>query len=99
MTAKADKSKDYLIMCSYIELYNEELRDLLHLNDKVKLELRESPEKGIFIKELKKVPVTSSAEIFKYLKFGNQNRTTGETLMNSESSRSHSIFTIYAESM
>jgi len=35
--AKSDKSKDYLIMCSYVELYNEELRDLLHFNDKIKL--------------------------------------------------------------
>jgi len=37
--------------------------------------------------------------MMKYLKIGNQNRTTGETLMNSESSRSHSIFTIYMESL
>ena len=60
-TAKADKSKDFLIMCSYIELYNEELRDLLHINEKGKLELRESPEKGIFIKDLKKIPITTVA--------------------------------------
>ena len=37
--------------------------------------------------------------MMKYLKVGNQNRTTGETLMNSESSRSHSIFTLYVESL
>lgn len=37
--------------------------------------------------------------MMKYLKIGNQNRTTGETLMNTESSRSHSIFTIYVESL
>jgi len=30
-------------MCSYIELYNEELRDLLHITENRKLELRESP--------------------------------------------------------
>jgi kinesin family protein 3/17 len=86
-------------MCSYIELYNEELRDLLHINEKFKLELRESPEKGVFIKDVKKIPITSVAEMMKYLKIGNQNRTTGETLMNTESSRSHSIFTIYVESL
>lgn len=57
--AKADSSKDFLIMCSFIELYNEEIRDLLHPNCKQKLELRESPEHGIFIKDLKKVAVTS----------------------------------------
>lgn len=56
--AKADSSKDFLIMCSFIELYNEEIRDLLGAS-KQKLELRESPEQGIFIKDLKKVSVTS----------------------------------------
>ncbi|XP_031472479.1 uncharacterized protein LOC116244724 [Nymphaea colorata] len=76
-----------------------QLRDLLHINEKFKLELRESPEKGVFIKDVKKVPITTVAEMMKYLKIGNQNRTTGETLMNTESSRSHSIFTIYVESL
>ena len=74
--AKTDKNKDYLIMCSYLELYNEELRDLLNFNDKMKLELRESPEKGIFVKDLKKVAVTSAGEMMKYIKIGNQNRVT-----------------------
>lgn len=47
-------------MCSFIELYNEEIRDLLNpTNTKQKLELRESPEHGIFIKDLKKLAVTS----------------------------------------
>ena len=39
-TAQTDKTKDYLVMCSYVELYNEEIRDLLHFNEKTKLELR-----------------------------------------------------------
>ena len=60
-TAQKDSTKDYLIMCSYVELYNEDLRDLLNFNEKTKLELRQSPEKGIFIKDLKKVAVTSSS--------------------------------------
>jgi hypothetical protein len=70
-------------MCSYVELYNEEIRDLLHSNDKAKLDLRESPEKGIFIKDLKKVNITEKEEMMRCLKIGNLNRTTGETLMNS----------------
>jgi kinesin family protein 3/17 len=48
---------------------------------------------------LRKIPITTPAEAMNYMKIGNQNRTTGETLMNSESSRSHSIFTIYVESL
>ena len=46
-------------MCSYIELYNEQIRDLLSSNPKVKLQLRESTDIGIFIKDLRKMAVTS----------------------------------------
>ena len=69
-------------MCSFIELYNQEIRDLLNPSNKQKLQLRESPEQGIFIKDLKKIAVTSEEEMMKYLKMGNQNRTTGNKYLN-----------------
>lgn len=46
-------------MCSFIELYNEEIRDLLVQGTKQKLELRESPDQGLFIKDVKKMAITS----------------------------------------
>ena len=89
--------------CSYLEIYNEEIRDLLSKstssssNDTKKLELKEDPNKGIFVKDLSYYIVKSISEIEKLMIQGTSNRKTGETAMNKDSSRSHSIFTIYIE--
>jgi len=61
------------------------------------LELKEDPDKGVFIKDLTQGVVKSIPEIEKYMNFGTNNRKTASTNMNNESSRSHSIFTIYIE--
>ena len=62
------------------------------------MELKESPDKGVFIKDLTKNIVKSVAEMDKWMNEGTKNRSVGETLMNKDSSRSHSIFTLYVES-
>jgi kinesin family protein 3/17 len=92
------KNKAFLVKCSYIEIYNEEIRDLLNYNEKTKLELKESPDKGIFIKDLKKQDVKNTSDIANAMESGNSHRVVGETAMNSKSSRSHAIFIIYVES-
>lgn len=89
--------KKFLIRCSYLEIYNEEVRDLLGKNAEQKLDLKEDPEKGVYAKDLNMVIVKRIAEIEKCMDKGNGNRKTGETAMNKDSSRSHSIFTIYVE--
>ena len=93
----SSKDKNFLVRCSYIEIYNEEIRDLLSDNVKAKLELKESNEKGVFIKDLNMIIVKSVSEMEKFMTIGNHCRTTKETLMNNTSSRSHSIFSIYIE--
>lgn len=93
----SSKDKNFLVRCSYIEIYNEEIRDLLSDNVKAKLELKESQDKGVFIKDLNMMIVKSVAEMDRFMNLGNNSRTTGETLMNKDSSRSHSIFSIYIE--
>ena len=46
------EEKKFLVRCSYIEIYNEDIRDLLSKDTKEKKDLKESPEKGLFIKDL-----------------------------------------------
>lgn len=89
--------KNYLIRCSFIEIYNEEIHDLIGKDWKIKLELKENPEKGVFIKDVAMHVVKSVKEIEQLMDYGTKNRTVGETAMNKDSSRSHSIFTIYIE--
>jgi hypothetical protein len=86
-----------LVRCSFIEIYNEEIHDLLSKDIKAKYELKESSDKGIFIKDLNMHVVKTVKEMEDYMNQGNGNRSTGETLMNKDSSRSHSIFTLYVE--
>jgi Kinesin motor domain len=89
--------KNFLIRCSFIEIYNEEIHDLIGPDVKAKLELKESTDKGVFIKGLSMQIVKSIPEIEKLMNYGSKNRSVGETAMNKDSSRSHSIFTIYIE--
>jgi len=92
-----NKKKKFLIRCSYLEIYNEAIRDLLAKNIDNKLDIKEDPDKGVFVKNLTTCIVKSIPEIEAYMDHGTKHRMTGETAMNKESSRSHSIFTIYIE--
>jgi hypothetical protein len=93
----AEKEKKFLVRCSYLEIYNEQILDLLSKNHSQNLAIKEDPNKGIYVKDLTNVIVKSVPEIEKALYAGMKNRKTGETAMNKESSRSHSIFTIFIE--
>jgi len=90
------QSKKFLVRCSFVEIYNEEVRDLL-INNNKKLDIREDPKKGIFIKDLTYATLKDTEDIQQCLDKGNKNRHVGATSMNDQSSRSHSIFTVYLE--
>ena len=62
-----------------------------------KLEMREDPKSGVFVKDLNIIQVKNTSEIEKHLNYGNKNKHIGETSMNQESSRSHCIFSVYIE--
>ncbi|KAJ1409007.1 P-loop containing nucleoside triphosphate hydrolase protein [Ochromonadaceae sp. CCMP2298] len=95
---KASKDIQFLIRCSYLELYNEEIKDLLSVQkNPPKCELKEDPNKGVYVKGLTDVVCESAEDLNKMLDKGLASRTTASTLMNAESSRSHSIFTIIVE--
>ncbi|RDD45025.1 Kinesin-like protein KIF17 [Trichoplax sp. H2] len=87
----------YLIRASYLEIYNETIRDLLAKDVKNNLEVKEHPEKGVYVKDLLSIPVYSTIDMERLMNIGGKNRSVGATLMNADSSRSHSIFTISLE--
>ena len=89
-------SKKFLVRCSFVEIYNEEVRDLL-VSKSTKLDIREDPKKGVFVKDLTYVTLKDTEDIQKCLDRGNKNRHVGHTSMNDQSSRSHSLFTVYLE--
>lgn len=92
-----DTSKCFLVRCSFMEIYNEEIRDLLKYDPNSKLELKEGKEQSVYVKGLSLETAGSVADLKKWMESGGRHRTTKETMMNERSSRSHAIFTIYIE--
>ncbi len=88
---------EFTVRVSFLELYNEELQDLLvpgGSGEAKKLKLMEVEKKGVVVQNLEEVTVLNSNDIFEILQRGIQQRATAATNMNKNSSRSHSIFTM-----
>ncbi|XP_014374008.1 kinesin-like protein KIF15 [Alligator sinensis] len=95
---KAGTGKSFLCKCSFIEIYNEQIFDLLD-SASAGLFLREHIKKGVFVVGAVEQVLTSAAEAYQVLTMGWRNRRVASTSMNRESSRSHAVFTITIESM
>ena len=101
------KDREYKIKFWYLEIYNENIRDLLKFIDRPSntiinedneyLDLREDPIKGITVSGITEVNVNNSNDMLKILKRGNRNRTIEATGANETSSRSHAIFQLSLE--
>uniref|UniRef100_A0A8D1VB43 Kinesin motor domain-containing protein n=1 Tax=Sus scrofa TaxID=9823 RepID=A0A8D1VB43_PIG len=81
---------------SYLEIYNERVRDLLRRKSSktFNLRVREHPKEGPYVEDLSKHLVQNYSDVEELMDAGNINRTTAATGMNDVSSRSHAIFTI-----
>lgn len=88
------QNQQYLVRASYLEIYQEEIRDLLSKEPGKRLELKENPETGVYIKDLSSFVTKNVKEIEHVMNLGNQTRAVGSTHMNEVSSRSHAIFVI-----
>ncbi|KAJ1523618.1 hypothetical protein ONE63_001461 [Megalurothrips usitatus] len=84
----------YRTEVSYLEIYNERVRDLLSPATNHSLRVREHPRLGPYVQDLSRHLVTNYPEIEELMVRGNNVRTTASTNMNDVSSRSHAIFTI-----
>ncbi|XP_051478040.1 kinesin-like protein KIF18A [Apus apus] len=81
------------VAVSYLEVYNEQIRDLLVSSGP--LAVREDAEKGVVVQGLTLHQPKSAEEILQMLDYGNKNRTQHPTDVNASSSRSHAVFQIY----
>ncbi|KAM6954175.1 kinesin-like protein KIF3C [Aplochiton taeniatus] len=95
----SQSDRQYLVRASYLEIYREEVRDLLDPNHGTAraLDLRESPESGVYVRDLTSCVCKSVKEIEEVMNVGNQARAVGATDMNEHSSRSHALFLITVE--
>ncbi|KAI3469226.1 hypothetical protein Pfo_025889 [Paulownia fortunei] len=87
----------YSCKCSFLEIYNEQITDLLEPSS-TNLQLREDLKKGVYVENLTEHSVRTVKDVLQLLQQGAANRKIAATHMNSESSRSHSVFTCVIES-
>ncbi|KAL2503036.1 kinesin-related protein [Forsythia ovata] len=98
------QNAEYSVKVTFLELYNEEITDLLAPEEISRVASEEKPKKqlplmedgkgGVLVRGLEEEIVTSAYEIFTLLERGSAKRRTAETLLNKQSSRSHSLFSI-----
>ncbi|XP_039146215.1 kinesin-like protein KIN-14F [Dioscorea cayenensis subsp. rotundata] len=88
----------YEIAVQMIEIYNEQVRDLLATDGiNKRLEIRNSSQKGLNVPDASLIPVTSTSEVIELMNIGQRNRAVGSTALNDRSSRSHSCLTIHVQ--
>ena len=93
-TIQNDPNLNCTVEVSYLEIYNERVRDLLNPATKGNLRVREHPATGPYVEDLAKLAVRSFPEIENLMDEGNKARTVAATNMNETSSRSHAVFTL-----
>ncbi|XP_070384334.1 uncharacterized protein [Dermacentor albipictus] len=90
--------REYLLRVSYMEIYNENVLDLLDNSDGKHLQIRDNADGQPVIVDLTEVPVGSKEEIESAMNDGERRRHVASTEANQRSSRSHSIFRMVIES-
>jgi len=87
----------YICQASYYEIYNEQIFDLLTENTEP-LNIHEDIKRGVFIDRLTTRNINTAEEVYKILEIGAWKRSTASTRINTQSSRSHSVFTLMLQS-
>ncbi|CAD5179273.1 unnamed protein product [Musa acuminata subsp. malaccensis] len=95
--ARRDEKLRFTCKCSFLEIYNEQILDLLDPSS-VNLQIREDSRKGVHVESLSEFEVSSARDVMQQLIQGAANRKVAATNMNRASSRSHSVFTCVIES-
>ncbi|XP_021365706.1 kinesin-like protein KIF28P isoform X2 [Mizuhopecten yessoensis] len=95
--ANAGADEEYQVTLGMLEIYNEQVRDLLNpktINQKGGLKVRQDPKKGFYVEQLTSCSVNNYKEIDNKINDGTRNRTVASTSMNATSSRAHTIVAI-----
>jgi len=92
----ADNTISYVCRCSFLEIYKEQITDLLEPGSSG-LQIREDMNRGVYVERLSEPIVSSLTEAFQVYWRGLQHRHISATHMNERSSRSHAVFTLSVE--
>jgi hypothetical protein len=96
INAETNPNVTYNVEISYLEIYAEQIRDLID-PDNAKpggLKVREHPQTGPYVENLTTIAVEDYYTVRQFMLYGNKHRVTAATKMNDRSSRSHAVFTV-----
>eukprot|EP00658_Telonema_sp_P-2_P039287 TRINITY_DN2810_c0_g1_i2.p1 TRINITY_DN2810_c0_g1~~TRINITY_DN2810_c0_g1_i2.p1 ORF type:complete len:359 (+),score=93.54 TRINITY_DN2810_c0_g1_i2:190-1266(+) len=93
--SQQEEGVEYTVRASYLEIYNEQVSDLLHPEGGV-LNIRWRPS-GFFVEDLFVVDVSNVDDMLAVFEEGSKNRSVGSHNLNRDSSRSHALMTVYVE--
>eukprot|EP00659_Diplonema_papillatum_P006273 gene6273-9616_t len=88
----------YHVTCSFLELYNGKIRDLL-AKQQTSLQIKENKDKTFFVNGLTQPDIKSEQDLLHYMEEGNVRRQVAATELNTDSSRSHSIFSVLIQTV
>ncbi|XP_018047546.1 PREDICTED: centromere-associated protein E-like [Atta colombica] len=92
---ESEHEKIYRVTVSYLEIYNERVRDLLKPSTSTSgLRVREHPRLGPYVQGLTHHVVCTLGSLISYVEEGTKARKTASTLQNPSSSRSHALLTV-----
>ncbi|KAF9114007.1 hypothetical protein BGX27_000335 [Mortierella sp. AM989] len=94
---RENSDREFLLRVSYLEIYNESIRDLLS-PEAIDLRIHEDRKRGVYVSPLKEEIVTTPSQVIRIIERGDYQRHVSSTDFNAHSSRSHSIFQIIIES-
>ncbi|KAJ7535310.1 hypothetical protein O6H91_12G027300 [Diphasiastrum complanatum] len=97
MAAEKSKDMEFGVKCSYLQIYNEQVADLLD-PESTNLTIHEDLKAGMYVEGLQEILVSTPEVTYGVFRKGSENRHVGMTAMNQESSRSHGVFTLVVES-
>jgi kinesin family protein 4/21/27 len=84
-----EPNSTYKVFVQFLEIYGEDIKDLLDHTKTSKVTIRETAAGEVFVSGAREEVVNSAAQMMKTLEDGTRHRTTASTLMNQSSSRSH----------
>ena len=87
--------RSFFLKCAYIEIYNEQVFDLLGNGCEALQLVEEARTKDFFIRSVTEEPVTNITDVLECLNRGEATRHYAETKLNHQSSRSHTLFRVW----
>ncbi|KAL0030034.1 hypothetical protein WJX79_002301 [Trebouxia sp. C0005] len=100
LNKKREAECEYQIQVQLLEIYNEQLRDLLdNSRSHARLDIRNTERSGLNVPDAIQVKVACTQDVLNVMEIGQRNRSVAETKMNERSSRSHSVLTIIVDGL